>query len=170
MKKGLLRICAALLLFSGCALFPRKAQEINWPERVDHLEAMCELDMAWKDMNYSGSMSLMVDYPTGMRMEVYGPFGDTAVFMKKEKDNFLLMAGDEKFTDEKAFEEKFDIALKDFMDDVTLRSLRSNGDAGPVVKGSYRVVYDLGGRSNRICWEGRDGRICVKFLEARFGE
>jgi len=167
-KKGLIWICV-LILFSGCAILPRRASQIDWPEKIDYMTALCELDMAWKGMNYSGSMSLSVDYPDRLQFEVYGPMGDTAVYLKKEGAKFLLVAGDEKFSNEKAFEDKFDITLKDFLDDVTLRTPRGNGEESAyALRERYRVSYDLAGRRNNMCWEGTEGRICIRFLEARF--
>ena len=72
---------------------------------------------------------------------------------------------------EKAFEEKFDITLKNFLDDVTLRTPREEGAEGSyAVRERYRVSYSLGGRSNYMCWHGADGKICIRFLEARFSK
>jgi hypothetical protein len=170
-KRSLIFICA-LLLFSGCALLPRKAVEITWPEKIDYMEAMCELDLAWKDMNYAGSMSLTLEYPEKLLFQVYGPFGDTIVYLRKDGASFLLMAGGERFSDEAAFETRFDMSLKDFMDDIALRGPGGKG----VVRGTsvkrdkYEVLYNLGGRENNICWKGNDGSICLKFLEARFSK
>lgn len=170
MKKGLIFICA-LFLFSGCALLPHKAAEITWPERIDYMQAMCDLDLAWKDMNYAGSMSLTLEYPEKLLFEVYGPFGDTIVYVRKDGPSFLLMAGDERFTDEAAFERRFDIRLKDFIDDIALRGPGETGVSVTSVKrDNYEVLYNLGGKENRICWRGDDGSICLKFLEARFSK
>ncbi len=170
MKRGLIWICV-LFLLSGCALLPTKARQIDWPEKIQYMEALCELDMAWKDMNYTGSMSLKVDYPEQFQFEVYGPFGDTIVYLKKDRGAFLLLAGDEKFTDEKAFEKKFDIKLSEFVDDITFHSQGDANTAGKtVVRDRYRVTYQLGGNTSRICWQGAEGRICVRFLDARFSK
>ena len=77
----------------GLCLFPRSAAEISWPEKINYMEALCELDMAWKGMNYSGTMSLSLDYPDKVQLEVYGPFGDTLVYLRKDGGNFVLVAG-----------------------------------------------------------------------------
>ena len=168
MKRGLIVICV-LILFSGCALLPRRAQEITWPEKIGYMEALGELDMAWKDMHYAGSMSLTLDYPRKLHLEVYGPFGDTVVYLQKDGASFLLVAGDERFTDERAFEAKLGITLADFMDDIALRGPRETGVSGvSVVRDNYKILYDLGGRTNRVCWRSTDGSICVTFVEARF--
>ncbi|HEY3278261.1 MAG TPA: hypothetical protein VGJ94_16720 [Syntrophorhabdaceae bacterium] len=169
MKKGLVWLCL-LLLLSGCSFLTRKtALPIEWPKTIDSMEALCDLNMAWKDMHYSGSMSLRVAYPDAMQMEVYGPFGETIVYLKKTPQTFLLAAGDEKYVNEKAFEERFDISLKDFIDDLTLRGPVREGPGGLFVqRARYRVVYNLGERESKSCWEGIEGRICITFLEARF--
>jgi len=152
-------------------LLPRKSSEINWPEKLTYMEAACELDMAWKGTDYSGAMSLTIEYPQKFQFEVYGPFGDTIVYLKKEGGAFLLLAGDERYTDEKAFEEKFGIRLNQFMEDIAFRgSGEMHGPETPVMRDGYKVLYDLKGTSNRICWVGAQGRICVTFLEARFSK
>jgi hypothetical protein len=169
-KKGLLALCV-IILFSSCAFFPRRTAEINWPDKIEYIEALCELDMAWKDMKYTGSMALKFEYPENIQIEVFGPFGDTAVYMKKDKGRFVLAAGDETFSDERAFQEKFNIRLADFINDIASAG-PGGADTGEVSiqRDSYRVVYNLGGKENRICWEGQGGRICVRFLEARFSK
>jgi hypothetical protein len=170
-KKKLFALCVLSLafVFSACGLFPRRAVEIKWPEKIEYIQALCELDMAWKDMNYSGSMALKLDYPDMLQIEVYGPFGETIVYLKKAAGRFLLTAGDETFDDERAFEKKFDIKLIDFIDDLALRGVVGDHTPGlSVPRNGYRVSYDLGGRPGKICWAGHDGKICVKFLEARF--
>jgi hypothetical protein len=168
-KKGLIWVCV-LFLLSGCSLVSRKtALPITWPEKFEYMEALCELDMAWKDMQYSGSMSLKLAYPDSIQFEVYGPFGDTVVYLRKAEGAFLLMAGDEKFVDEKAFERRFDINLKDFMDDIMRKGPIEEGPDGPFVqREKYRVVYKVGEGGSTVCWEGADGSICMRFLEARF--
>ncbi len=171
MKKRICTLCAlsVVLLLTSCALFPRHAVEIKWPEQIDYMEALCELDMAWKDMNYSGSMALKLNYPDMLQIEVYGPFGETIVFLKKDGQRFLLTAGDETFTDANAFEQKFNIKLTDFIDDLALRAPGLVSAAGAsTTRDGYKVSYDFADRASKTCWEGQEGRICVKFLEARF--
>jgi len=171
MKKGLLVICMIILFTSSCALLPRRAAEINWPDKIEYIAALCEFDMAWKDMNYSGSMVLKLEYPENIQIEVYGPFGDTAVYLKKDKGRFVLTAGDETFSDERAFQEKFNIRLADFIDDIASAGSRGAGAGeASIQRDRYKVIYNLGGKENRICWEGEGGRICVRFLEAHFNK
>jgi hypothetical protein len=133
------------------------------------MEALCDLDMAWGDLRYNGSMSLKVHYPDQFLLEVYGPFGETALFVRKDKAAFLLVSGDEKVTDERLFERRFNLSLGDLIEEVTLRPLSFpyQGEA-TVERKTYRVTYNLGEEENRICWTGEAGGMCIRFLEARF--
>lgn len=135
------------------------------------MEAMCELDMAWMDMNYSGSMSLVMEYPDRLSIEAYSPFGDTVFFLNKYKNYFLLLTGEERITSEKGFQEKFNLNIRDFIDDLALKNVDtiSSGNSGDleVERDRYRIIYRLKNQ-NTICWEAREGRICIKFIEAKF--
>lgn len=133
------------------------------------MEALCDLDMAWGDLRYNGSMSLKVQHPDQFLLEVYGPFGETALFVRKDKGAFLLVSGDEKVTDERLFERRFNLSLGDLIEEVTLRplSLPYQGET-TVERKAYRVTYNLGEEENRICWTGEAGGMCIRFLEARF--
>jgi hypothetical protein len=158
-----------LVLLSSCSLFPHRASHIAWPEKIEFMQALCDLDMSWKDMRYSGSMSLKVEYPDGFLVEIYGPFGDTAVYLKKDEKGFLFRTEEEKITDEKRFEERFGIRLSDFIDDMAMRGLTGGPVRNSTVeRDRYTVTYELGEKQNRICWRGHEGSICVKFLEASF--
>jgi hypothetical protein len=166
-RPALLAILVVLL--ASCSLFPHRASHIAWPEKIDYMKALCDLDMAWKDMRYSGSMALTVEYPDRCVAEIFGPFGDTAVYLKKDEGEFLFRSGDERITDEKTFEKRFGIRLRDFIDDMTAHGLLGgSGKNGIVERGAYRVFYEFGDKENRICWRGADGSICVRFLEATF--
>jgi hypothetical protein len=169
-KKGII-LCAGILFFlSACALFPRKISHITWPDSIEYLEALCELDMSWKDMKYSGSMSLKMEYPHKLLIEVYGPFGDTVVYIKRDRGYFMLVTKDERITDEKGFEERFDIKLDEFIGDIAMKGYEKRMPEGYVQRENYRVIYKIEADESRICWEGKDGSICVKFLEANFNK
>jgi len=169
--KKIILLSAGLMMFlSSCALLQHKPPRISWPEQVRYIEAMCELDMSWKGMKYRGSMSLTMDYPEKLRMEVYGPFGDTVLLLKRDGTDFLLSTRDERFTDAGLFERRFGIKLREFMDDLAMVVDKEVNDRGEsfVQREDYRVVYSLKDDGNTICWQGKDGSICVSFLEVKF--
>jgi len=154
---------------SGCALFPRKAKPVAWPENIDYLRAFGEIEMNWRDLRYSGTLSLRVDYPERFYLEVYGPFGETVMFLKRDPVEFLLISGGERITDQETFEKRMGIKLDTFVDDITLRSMkRDSGGRYSVAREGYTVVYELNDKENRICWQGNDGSICIRILEATF--
>ncbi len=133
------------------------------------MEALCDLEMDWGRMRYNGSMSLTVHYPDNLLIEVYGPFGETALYVRRDKDTFLLVSDDEKVTDERLFEKRFNLSTRNLIEEVTLHPLSPPFQGETIVeRETYRVTYRLGGEENRICWTGEDGRICIRFLEARF--
>ncbi|MCX5811679.1 MAG: hypothetical protein NT178_03940 [Proteobacteria bacterium] len=169
MKKTVIIICIFIFL-SSCALIPRKTF-IIWPDKIEYIEALCDIDMSWRDMKYSGSMSLKMKYPDRLQMEVYGPFGETVVYLAKDRDKFSFISSDEKFSDEKVFEERFGIKLHEFIDDISVINYRKNGQEGTYFKReNYVVIYQLDNTENSICWKGKDGSICMRFLEAVFDE
>ncbi|HOV91284.1 MAG TPA: hypothetical protein PKW07_11340 [Syntrophorhabdaceae bacterium] len=168
MKKIVVVFFIASIVFS-CALLPKKTARIHWPQKIDYIEALCEIDMNWKDMRYSGSMSLIMEYPDRISIEVYSPLGDTIFFLNKYKDYFLLLTGDERFTKEKGFEDKFNIKIIDFINDIAMRDFKDTSQEKiELVRDKHRVIYELGSDKNTICWKGDEGSICVRFIEASF--
>lgn len=158
----------SLFLLCSCALIQKKVEVIRWPEDINYMEAECELDMAWMDMKYSGSMSLVMEYPFRLSIEAYSPFGDTVFFLNRYKDYFLMLTGEERYTNEKAFESRFNINIKDFIDDLALKSIKGLPKGNnEVKKNDYKVIYRLD-NEKKICWEGSEGRICIKFIEVKF--
>jgi hypothetical protein len=105
-------------------------------------------------------------------MEVYGPFGDTIMFLKKDDDNFLLATKDERFSDANLFENRFGIKIQAFMDDIVMISIKEGGKSKgfAVQRPDYRVLYTMKDKENMICWERKDGKICIRFLEVKFKE
>lgn len=169
MKKIAIIICTFILL-SSCTLFPRKTH-ITWPDKIEYMEAICDIDMSWRDMKYSGSMSLKMKYPDRLQIEIYGPFGETVVYLVKNTDKFSFISSDEKFNDEKVFEERFGIKLQELIDDISAINYRRNGQEGIYFKReNYVVIYRFDNDENSICWKGKDGSICMRFLEVVFDE
>jgi hypothetical protein len=170
-EMGLVLLCGTVLvlLLGSCTTFHKKAVQITWPDSVDYLRAFGEVNINWRDLKYSGTMSLRLRYPDKLYMEVYGPFGETAFCLRKDQDGFLVINGDERVTDQQVFEKMFGMKLSAFIDDIGMRTVRKGNKGGNFVeRDGYNVIYDLGGDDNRICWRGVDGTICIRFLEARF--
>jgi hypothetical protein len=169
-KKAIALSIGLILLLSACALFPLRGQRIAWPAQIKYIEAMCDLDMSWRGMKYRGSMSLIMNHPSRLQMEIYGPFGDTIMFLKKDGNDFLLATKEERFIDSNIFENRFGIKLREFMDDIAMISEKDavDDDRFFVQRQGYRVFYKLRNNENTICWEGKDGSICMRFLEAKF--
>jgi len=167
-KKPLLCI-GVVVFFTACALFPHKVA-ITWPEKFDYIEALCELDMTWNDMAYSGTMSLKMEYPTRLYIEVYGPFGNTVLSIKKEDNHFLLLSKEDVITNEYEFEKKFGITVKELMDDISMRGEKKNlaSDGTYIERDRYSVSYRFGRETNIVCWKGKPGVMCLTFLEAQF--
>lgn len=170
MKKAILLSAVLAIFLWSCALIPHRVRPIDWPENITYMAALCELDMSWKGMKYSGSMALVINYPSTLQIEIYGPFGETLLVVKKEGDDFLLATRGEQFTDPRFFEDRFGIKLDDFMDDLAMMSKRDRigGGNGLVERGSYRVIYRFDDGRDSLCWEGKDGSICVAFVEVTF--
>jgi hypothetical protein len=163
-------LCSLLFLFS-CALMPRKATSIiQWPKDINYIEAVCEINISRSNMQYSGDMSLKLDYPEMLLMEVYGPFGDTVFSIEKNKGYFRLRAGNDIITDEKRFYDLFKITIDDFMKDISMKENRQRDKGGTfsVQKESYRVAYTLRDEENEMCWISPEGTMCISFLEVNF--
>ena len=160
-----------LLLLWGCALLPHKAEVLEWPTDIPSLQGEGDLDMAWRKERFSGPFVIKMVYPDFLDLEVFGSFGQTLLYVKKEGDRFLLVAGEEKTTDEALFEERYGLSIRQLMDDLAMRGQRRETPAGPVLeRGQYRVLYgqDRHGR-RKLCWESSEGSICLSFSEIGFG-
>lgn len=160
------------LLLSACALLQHRGQRITWPEQIKYMEAMCDLDMSWKGMKYRGSMALIMNYPSQLQMEVYGPFGDTIMLLKKDGNDFLLATKDERYKDPSLFEERFGMMLQEFMEDIVMISEKDTLKKNQYIieRPGYSVLYTLKDRENAVCWKGTNGTLCIKFLEVKFGQ
>jgi len=123
-------------------------------------------------MQYSGDMSLKLDYPEMLLMEVYGPFGDTIFSIEKNKGHFKLRSGNDEITDEKQFVDIFKMKIEDFIDDLAMKGSRQQDDNGAfsIQRERYRVTYALRTGENKICWITQEGRMCIRFLEVNFNK
>lgn len=169
MKTKITILCVAVLLHA-CAILPKRTARIVWPDNIEYMAALCELDMSWRGMTYSGAMSLQVNYPDTLLIEVYGPFGNTVMYVKKDRNGFLLENREVRDTEEGKFEKEFGIQLSDFIEDITMKATKESDEKGSSVmqRRGYTVTYRLDNDENTICWRGADGHICIQFLEVSF--
>ncbi len=126
--------------------------------------------MAWRNVDFSGSVALKMDYPDIFVLEIYGMFGQTIAYLKKEHGKFLLVAGDEKSTDEKAFEERYGLRLQQFMDDLAVKGEREQRNGAFVIERTdYAVIYGQDRKGRReITWKGPDGTMSLLFTHVSF--
>ncbi|HUJ89230.1 MAG TPA: hypothetical protein VLX12_03475 [Syntrophorhabdales bacterium] len=168
MKRARVSILS-LLLLSACVSIPQRAA-VEWPDKLQYIEASGDLSMSWRKVNFSGTVSLQMDYPSLFVLEIYGAFGQTIAYVKKEREKFLLVAGDEKSTDERAFEERYGLRVEDFMDDLAMKGNKIRTDGSIVIdRSNYRVVYDQDRKGRRkMTWEGPDGTMQLLFTQVSF--
>ena len=157
------------LLIAACASLPRQAT-IEWPEHLQYLEASGDLQMSWRKVNFSGSVALKLDYPSTFVLEIYGSFGQTIAYLKKEHGQFLLVAGDEKATDERVFEERYGLSLQQFVDDLAMKGTRKQVNGVTVIeRADYVVSYGQDRKGRReVAWKGSDGTMSLVFTEVSF--
>jgi hypothetical protein len=143
---------------------------IQWPADINYMEAVCEVDISLNTMQYSGDMSLKLDYPEMLLMEVYGPFGDTVFSIEKNKRYFKLRAGNDEITDERQFINIFKIKIDDFIDDVSIKGIRQEDNSGAfsIQRERYRVTYALHNGENKMRWTTPEGTMSIRFIEANF--
>lgn len=155
-----------LVFFSACASIPQKSA-IEWPDTVEYIEASGDLAMSWRNLNFSGTVSLQMDYPALFLLEIYGMFGQTIAYVKKEREEFLLVAGDEKSTDKQAFEDRYGLRLEAFMDDLAMKGKKEQVNGLIIItRPNYRVIYDQDRKGRRkMTWEGPDGRMQLLFTQ-----
>lgn len=167
-----LLLCVFLFLNSCVFMIPKKTTVIQWPTDIYYMEAVCEINISWNNMQYSGDMSLKLDYPEMFLIEVYGPFGDTVYSIEKNRGSFLLRAGNHKITDEKQFFDIFKMTTEDFMNDISMKGNKEQDTDGGfyIQKERYRVTYALYNGENKMCWISPEGIMCIRFLEANFNK
>jgi hypothetical protein len=170
MKKLLTFLVIVSLILSSCALIPKKTVQIKWPENIQYIEALCELDMSWKDTKYSGSMSLKLEYPDKLMIDIFGPFGDTVFHLNKDKEKFLLVTKEGSTSSDAGFEQDFGIKLSDFIEDLAIKPCREGCVGNELIqRDNYKIKYNFDGSSDSsICWEIKDNSMCITFIEAKF--
>lgn len=162
-------LCVCLVLLAGCAGLQKRAEQ-PWPASVTFIETEGDIEMAWRDTKFSGSMALKMEYPGTLNLEIYGPFGQTIAFLKKNEQEFLFAAGDERITSESVFHQRIGMDVKVFMDDIAMRGDKVDAPGGAyIVRDNYRVTYGHDKRGRRmIRWEGTEGRISLTLTDETF--
>ncbi|MEN6616112.1 MAG: hypothetical protein ABFD12_06115 [Syntrophorhabdus sp.] len=170
MKKAVVLLIALPVLVCACAHIGKRPVTIAWPENIDYMEAMCEIDVMLKDSQYSGDMSLKVAYPHDLYLEVYSPFGTTILSVSRSEDHFAMRTDDREINDEEEFYRIFHIRIDDIIEDLTLRGRIEANGYGVAVKErpDYTVYYYLDNVQNRICWNVYEGNFCIKFIDVNF--
>lgn len=152
--------CLLLLVLCSCSLATRQSLPVQWPSLVEHIKAVCELEMDWDGNRYSGSMTLAMTYPERLRIEVYGPFGETLLYVDKDGKQFRFRSGRDEITDQGEFESRLGLKISVVMNDLALRSQTDEG--------SLKFSSDVREGGATMCWEGVRGKICMRFLEVDF--
>ncbi len=169
MKKAFVLLVALSFFLLACSHSGRKPVSTTWPPQLDYLEALCEIDVMLKTQQYNGDMSLRVSYPHDLFLEVYGPFGNTILYVDRSEDHFMMRMDSEELTNENDFYKLFRIRIDDIIEDLTLKgSLETEAGTPFKQRSDYRVSYHLYDTENRICWKGLEGDFCIKFLEVSF--
>jgi hypothetical protein len=161
-----------LVLLASCAIVPRRVEIVQWPAVITDLSGEGNLDLRWEGEKLSGSFALKMRYPDTLLLEVYGsPFGQTVVHLEKDGDKFLLIAGDEKITNEALLADRYAFGARQLVDGLAMRGERQEMPGGgmSIHHGDYLVAYgqDRRGRRN-VCWERGNARLCLTFTDLSF--
>ena len=133
------------------------------------MEALAEIDVMLTSRQYTGDMSLKVDYPHMLSLEVYSPFGTTILSVDRSEDHFLMRTDNELITNENEFYRLFNIAIDDIIEDLTLKGvIRTDGPVPYKERAGYTVYYHLAEGASRICWKVQDGDFCIRFNDVSF--
>jgi hypothetical protein len=166
MKKHVVLVFALVLLVS-CAVIPRRVEIVQWPAEIRSLAGEGNLDLRWNGEKLSGSFALKMDYPDTLLLEVYGsPFGQTVVHLEKDRSKFLLIAGDEKTTDESLLTRQYAFGVRQLIDGLAMKGERQEMPGGglSIRHDDYFVVYGQDRKARRsVCWERGSARLCLTF-------
>ncbi len=160
-------LLSLLVLLSACALAQRRVEVLPWPSDVSFLEGEGDLDLRSPKEHFTGSFLIRMSYPDKLFFEVYGSFGQTLMHLEKDGEHFLLIAGEERTTDERALLDRFGFAARELMADLALRGEKRPTTQGMVTeRKGYEVVYGHDRRGKRnMCWERPNERLCLTFSD-----
>lgn len=164
--------CLPLLLFclllicSSCAIAVRKAP-FQWPATVEYMEGSGDMDLSWKGRTFSGSFALKLESRSMLLFEVYGPFGQTVLQVKKVGERIDIITAQGGTAKERLFEEQYGMSVNDFIDDLLMKGPLKQTAEGAYIDRSkgYRVSYEGNTDRPKICWLNPEGSICLSFTE-----
>lgn len=165
-------LALALILLASCAVVPRRVEIVQWPAEIESLAGEGNLDLHWNGEKLSGSFALKMHYPDALLLEVYGsPFGQTVVHLEKDRNKFLLIAGDKKTTDEDLLAEQYAFGVQQLIDGLAMKGERQEMPGGglSIRQDDYLVVYGQGRKGRRsVCWERGSARLCLTFSDLSY--
>lgn len=153
-----------LLMVCSCAVAVRKTP-FQWPASVNYIEGTGDMDLSWKGRTFSGSFALKLVSPSRFLFEVYGPFGQTLLQVKKEAERVDILTADGR-TNERLFEDQYGMRVDNFIDDLMMKgTIKEAAEGKYLERRGYRVVYTGVADKPKACWLQPDGTICLAFTE-----
>jgi hypothetical protein len=157
-----------LLLSSSCAVAVPKAP-YQWPATVSYMEGSGDMDLSWRGRSFSGSFALELESPSMLLFEVYGPFGQTLLQVKKKGERVDIVTGEGRTESEKLFEEQYGMGVDSFIDDLTMKGMvKETAEGNYIDRTGYKVLYTSDRDRPRIRWLNPNGSICLTFTELVF--
>lgn len=161
----LLLLLLFLVVCSSCAIAVRKAP-FQWPVEINRMEGSGDMDLSWKGRKLSGSFALSLESPSIFLFEIYGPFGQTVLQVRKEGERVGIITAEGKTGSERLFEEQYGMSVNSFIDDLTMKGpVKQTAEGNYIDRKSYRVLYTGNADRPKICWLNPDGSICLAFTE-----
>lgn len=161
----LLLLLLFLVVCSSCAVAVRKAP-FQWPAEINRMEGSGDMDLSWKGRKFSGSFALNLESPSPFLFEVYGPFGQTVLQVRKEGERVDIITAEGRTGSEKLFEEQYGMSVNSFIDDLMMKgSVKQTAEGSYIDRKGYRVLYAGNTDRPKMCWLNPDGSICLTFNE-----
>lgn len=163
----LLLLCL-LVISCSCAVTVQKAP-FHWPLIVSYMEGAGDIDLSWRGRRFSGSFALKLESPAIFLFEVYGPFGQTLLHLRKEGERVDIVTAEGRMESERFFEEQYGMSVDHFIDDLMMKETAKEAtESNRGDRAGYKVSYAGDRDRPRICWLNLDGSICLTFSELVF--
>lgn len=167
MRKVIIVLCF-LIFCSSCSVAVRK-EPFLWPAAVQYMEGAGDIDLSWKGRTLSGSFAVKLESPSLLLFEVYGPFGQTLLQVKKMGEQVDVLTAEGRAGSEKLFEEQYGMGVSNFVEDLMIKGpIREAAEGNYIDRAGYRVLYSQRKNKPQICWLNPDGSICLVFSELTF--